>query len=100
MFPARVFNMGTLLSLKSFFVQGEPSGSSQPLADIKTKVVFQYLLLILKCNVCLDVNYLMGQPVMYFSTSLFLVSFLVLNDVFDVINAMTKQRSRVLSLRN
>ena len=63
MFPARVFNMGTLLSLKSFFVQGEPSGSSQPLADIKTKVVFQYLLLILKCNVCLDVNYLMGQPV-------------------------------------
>ena len=37
-------------------LQGDPSGSSQPPVDIKTKVAFQYMLLILIHNFCFDVN--------------------------------------------
>ena len=49
-------------------VQGDPSGSSQPPVDIKTKVAFQYMIVIPKHNFCFNVNwrlgnYLIGHPV-------------------------------------
>ena len=37
-------------------IQGDPSGSSPCFVDIRTKVAFQYMLLKLKFNLCLDVN--------------------------------------------
>ena len=42
------------------YIQGDTSGSSQPPVDIKTKVVFQHMLLILKRNFCFDVNRRLG----------------------------------------
>ena len=42
------------------FIQGDPSSCSQPPVDIKTKVAFQYMLLILKHNFCCDVNSRLG----------------------------------------
>ena len=43
-----------LHSLADCCVQDDPSGSSEPPVDIKTKVAFQYMLFAL--NVTLDVN--------------------------------------------
>ena len=41
-------------------LQGDPSGLSQPTVDIKTNVVFQNMLLMLKRNFCFDVNSRLG----------------------------------------
>ena len=42
-------------------LQGDQSGSSQSSVDIKTKVVFKYMLLILKRNFCFDVSRRFGS---------------------------------------
>ena len=43
--------------------QGDPSGSSQPPIDIRTKVALQYMLLI-QCSFCFGVNYLTCHPLL------------------------------------
>ena len=40
----------------SYYVQGDTSGRTKPDVDMKTKVVFQYKLFILKHNFCFHVN--------------------------------------------
>ena len=55
----RVAQGHDLPQLKQDKVQGDPSGISQPV-DINTKVEFQYMLLILKCNFSFDVNMRLG----------------------------------------
>ena len=45
-----------LCEVQDKHLQGDTSGSVQPLVDIKTNVAFKYMLLILKQNFCFDVN--------------------------------------------
>ena len=48
------------LELPEKKVQGDTSGGFQPTVDIRTKVAFQYMLLILKHNFCFYVNMRLG----------------------------------------
>ena len=60
-YPAIFINGIRRFSLFSHVsVQGEPSGCSLDLVDIKTRVLIQYDLLMLKCNYCFDVNNTLG----------------------------------------
>ena len=52
--PHVVTGRGLPLRPHHLQVQGDPSVSSQPSGDIKTKVAFQYMLLILKRNFSTD----------------------------------------------
>ena len=41
---------------RSKFLHTDPSGCSLGLVDMKIKVAFQHMLLILRCNICSGVN--------------------------------------------